>query len=801
MNIIVTGYYNHNNLGDDLFEKIARTIFIKDKNINKIEYLKIESINSNEVTFKCDKLILFGGNVLNNYFLDFIIKFSKNNPSTMLYAIGVSSDQPLETIINKISIFQQIVFRSKEEYLYFKPIFKSFCSYVPDIVFTMEYRHSLIHLKKQNKVGFFLATPIYTTSLNKNLYIQNIISMINYFLERKFIIYFFPMCTNSNNTTEDDNVIIKLIINSYPPQIQSHFKLFNSNKNILNDLSQMKYNICWRFHSVILSIIYNIPFITISTTPKVTNLLRDNNLEDYSGTENNFIEKFDWMIQNKKNIKTNLKTLYAQLHSETKQIYYNLSTYSVIRNVPPFYIDPKDDYPIIIKHIGNKYKLFYSSTDEYFNSNVIIFNLIKSIDTEYNYGLQSKLYKGFDSLYTDICWLIDQQILKSNMIFYWNVLPVLSAKPLNKQFKLIESDKININYIDQYDMVGLHRAGWTFVVNSLSDMHHPTGIICDFYLDRSFHWNHNTYQNLNVIPYKTPWIGFIHHTTNQSYSDNNTYKLFQNTNFLKSLSKCKGLIVLTSHLKSSIEAILPDHHKHIPIFVLTHPTEFVDNIFSMENFKLNSEKKIIQIGSWMRDLSAIKDIEIDPMLLIQKCVLVGKKMESVYADFYDIDKKILINDVTITESILDIDEFQEISTILTSNTRNGLICRKLDKTEQTVNLNNNIMKLEHLSNDNFDKLLSLNLVFIKLIDASAINTLIECIVRNTPIVINKIAPVVEMLGEKYPLYFIENSEVKDILTMKNIELAYNYLRKMDKTIFRIETFKKEFNKVIKKIIY
>jgi polysaccharide pyruvyl transferase WcaK-like protein len=793
MNIIVTGYYNHNNLGDDLFEKIARTIFIKDKHINKIEYVKIEAINSNEITFKCDKLILFGGNVLNNYFLDFIIKFSKNNPQTLFYAIGVSSDQPLETIINKISIFQQILFRSKEEYLYFKPIFKSFCSYVPDIVFTTTYRQPLINLKKQNKVGFFLATPIYAASLNKKSYIQNIILMINYFLEREFIIYFFPMCTNSNNVNEDDNVLIKLITNTYPPQKQSHFKLFNTNKNILNDLSQMKYNICWRFHSVILSIIYNIPFITLSMTPKVKNLLRDNNLEECAVTETNFIEKLDWMIQNKKNIKTKLKNLYTQLHSEAKQIYYNLSSYSVIRNAPPFYIDPKDDYPLIIKYIGNKYKLFYSSTDTYLNSNIIIFNLIKSIDTEYNYGLESKLYKGFDALYNDLCWLIDQQILKSNMIFYWNVLPVLPTKSLNKQFKLVEPNKININYIDQYDMAGLHRAGWTFVVNSLSDIHHPNGIICDFYLDRTFHWNHNTYANLNVIPYKTPWIGFIHHTMNQSYSDNNTYKLFQNTNFLKSLSHCKGLIVLTSHLKLGIEAILPDNHKHIPIFVLTHPTEFVENNFSMEKFKLNTEKKIIQIGSWMRDLSAIKDIEIDHMLLIHKCVLIGKKMESAYADLH--------TELHTEDSTTIVDEFKEISSILTSNTQNGLICRKLNNPTKSVNLNNNIMKLEYVSNDDFDKLLSSNLVFIKLIDASAINTLIECIVRNTPIVINKIAPVVEMLGDKYPLYFIENSEVKNLLTIKNIELAYNYLQKMDKTIFRIETFKKEFNKVLTKIIY
>ena len=107
LNIIVTGYYYEKNLGDDLFEKIGREIFnehnFKQK-INKIEFMKIDKITSNEVYFKCDKLFLFGGETLNDYFLDKIIRFKKNNPNTELYAIGVSANQLYESIQNKINI-------------------------------------------------------------------------------------------------------------------------------------------------------------------------------------------------------------------------------------------------------------------------------------------------------------------------------------------------------------------------------------------------------------------------------------------------------------------------------------------------------------------------------------------------------------------------------------------------------------------------------------------------------------------------------------------------------------------------
>ena len=78
---------------------------------------------------------------------------------------------------------------------------------------------------------------------------------------------------------------------------------------------------------------------------------------------------------------------------------------------------------------------------------------------------------------------------------------------------------------------------------------------------------------------------------------------------------------------------------------------------------------------------------------------------------------------------------------------------------------NNINFIEHVDNKNYDLLLSENIVFVNLVDASAVNTIIECIVRNTPIIVNKIPAVVEMLGENYPMYY----------TLLDIVLKYTLL--------------------------
>jgi hypothetical protein len=89
------------------------------------------------------------------------------------------------------------------------------------------------------------------------------------------------------------------------------------------------------------------------------------------------------------------------------------------------------------------------------------------------------------------------------------------------------------------------------------------------------------------------------------------------------------------------------------------------------------------------------------------------------------------------------------------------------------------------------------------VDASAVNTIIECIVRTTPIVVNKHPAVVELLGEKYPLYFKQSSVNIDIYKMiqddKLIRKAHKYLKRMDKSRFSSSSFVEEFKNILVKL--
>jgi hypothetical protein len=70
-------------------------------------------------------------------------------------------------------------------------------------------------------------------------------------------------------------------------------------------------------------------------------------------------------------------------------------------------------------------------------------------------------------------------------------------------------------------------------------------------------------------------------------------------------------------------------------------------------------------------------------------------------------------------------------------------------------------------------------------------------VRNTPIVINKIPPVVELLGEKYPLYYENINEVKSMITYDKIQKTYKYLKSLNKKKLDINYFMNDFINVIK----
>tara|TARA_R100000908_G_scaffold64981_1_gene51018 strand:- start:6598 stop:7014 length:417 start_codon:yes stop_codon:yes gene_type:complete len=90
--------------------------------------------------------------------------------------------------------------------------------------------------------------------------------------------------------------------------------------------------------------------------------------------------------------------------------------------------------------------------------------------------------------------------------------------------------------------------------------------------------------------------------------------------------------------------------------------------------------------------------------------------------------------------------------------------------------------LDWLSHNDYDDILTSGIVFLDLYDSSANNAVIECIARNTPLLVNKHPAVVEYCGEDYPLYFENLDHAASILYDKDLIIsAHEYLKNMDKS--------------------
>ncbi len=299
-----------------------------------------------------------------------------------------------------------------------------------------------------------------------------------------------------------------------------------------------------------------------------------------------------------------------------------------------------------------------------------------------------------------------------------------------------------------------HRSGWDYVVHNLSDFNNPLGVNFDGFVENAFSWRKNQYIADKIIPYKEPWIGFLHNPPNMPlwFSDNNSYPqtLLNDELFKESLSYCKGLYVLSNYYKRFLKHYL----HHTPVNVLYHPTEIPELKFSFDDFYKNKNKKVVNIGWWLRKLNSIflldsGEYEKIRLMPNNKCKDTILRLTNIELDLYNI---------TLSKKQID-----------------------------------SVKIIDHLENNDYDILLSKNIVFLDLYDTSANNAVIECIARGTPILINKHPATIEYLGEEYPFYFDSLKEANEKLN--NIDLikdTHKYLMTFDKRKqITIEYFKQQ----------
>jgi hypothetical protein len=298
-----------------------------------------------------------------------------------------------------------------------------------------------------------------------------------------------------------------------------------------------------------------------------------------------------------------------------------------------------------------------------------------------------------------------------------------------------------------------HRGGWSQVRNALNDYHlidKNNPIEFYDYLEAHFIWKRKR-------EITKRWIGMLHLTpyTPGHLNNINIKQIINNKFFKNSLKNCICLMTCSIYIKDFLTTELKKQNYDTPVYALKHPTELNNiKLFTADLYERNTNKSIIQIGRQLRKMSSIYFMNTN----LNKIWLTGTK---------NIGK---IKSELIKEC-------------------------KISKMNQ--NINSVDIKYLHSSKE-YDDLLSNNIVFIDLYDAGANNTVLECIARNTPIIVNRIQGVIEYLGKDYPLYFDNLTEVPSLIN--RYKEGYDYLYKMDKSSLHIDSFMSQFINILNKEI-
>ena len=279
-----------------------------------------------------------------------------------------------------------------------------------------------------------------------------------------------------------------------------------------------------------------------------------------------------------------------------------------------------------------------------------------------------------------------------------------------------------------------HRSGWPYAVESLRPLHSDQGILFDGFLEKKFAWGHEPGDRYNQFaPYRVPWVGVLHNPPEIpdwfNLNQHNPRDIFKTEEWKRSIVWCLGLFTLSGYLRDWLA-----ERTSVPVENLIHPTETPELRFSMERFLANPDRKVVQVGWWLRRTSSLFQLRAEG----------------------------------VRKALLDI-----------GHDYMGAIVRKELELSGDTSLADTVDVIPYLGPGEYDTLLSQNLIFLDLYDSSANNVIVECIVRSTPVLVNPLPAVREYLGAAYPLYFHTLEEAAEIVRdTDRISAGHDYLRRL-----------------------
>lgn len=276
------------------------------------------------------------------------------------------------------------------------------------------------------------------------------------------------------------------------------------------------------------------------------------------------------------------------------------------------------------------------------------------------------------------------------------------------KFLYMQRKSINIDMYNQ-DLYG-YLPGLDYIYHKLKKYSSYRGIYIDLAIETTFGEGKGYFIKEGIIPYMHPWMGIVHHYPMQGIFS--IKDIVDSKEFKDSLKSCLCLIVFSENIYKWLK-----EHINVKILKVQHPISFKCTGWQ------GKWEKLIQIGSWMKDINAIYDIKVS--------------------------------------------------------------CKKAIRGKGRIE-RDDVEIIRPLNGEEYDRMLANNIIFMKIINGTVTNCILECIIRSTPIIVNRCETSIEMLGKDYPLLYDEYDQIEKLLSI--IYDAHQYLHNIDKSIYRFSSF-------------
>jgi len=302
-----------------------------------------------------------------------------------------------------------------------------------------------------------------------------------------------------------------------------------------------------------------------------------------------------------------------------------------------------------------------------------------------------------------------------------------------------------------------HRSGWAYALDALGPLIRPGGVVLDPFVEATFCWDLDQNVQAGLLPYHSDWVAIIHNPPGipQWHEfESAPQSIFNLRVWRESMPYCRGIYVFSETMRSWVRERLD-----VPVAAVVHPTELPERHFTMEEFMANPVRRIVQVGSWLRRLHSISRLKISSL---RKTLLAPRPMPDPHLE--------------------------------------SLLRREAEHDPGAKDADwPSVEFLAYQSPGGYDQLLSGNIVFLDLYDTIVNNTIIECVVRRTPVVCNRLPSLVELLGQDYPLFFSDLEEASaKAADLALIEKAHQHLAAIPEDLFSQASFRES---VIRSEIY